>query len=271
MPLRRRWNNNHDETSSVSQAGSRDCTPEKSLETKIHESPPYAILKVEKVCQVLIVLAISILAYDKITYRPHGEDATSSNEVLLGGDDYHVQREFHAERGQRPIKSVESKEVLINIFSSWKSTGFALPPPNEDVGNEKLEYSGFENLYKQYPLDTQNDHSQTEEWPQGIDMDGRVFTRDDFNDDFLVDADQYLVEFFAFDDDLVSEGPTKCRRNSYHRNHNPTCNKVHEASLLATLTDNDFGRYLAHGAYRDAFSINDGVVLKKALYEQVYE
>ena len=267
MLIRRK---NPDETLSASQSNSQDFDSEKRVESKIHESPPYAILTVEQICKVFTVLAIAILAYDKISYRYHPEEKNNSlYEVSLS--DYSIQREFHAEYGQRPIEGVESNEVLINTFSSSMSIGFTLPLLNEYGGDEKIDYSDFGNLYKQYPLDTSNDHdhNRTEEWPR--DMDGHVFGKDDFNDDFLVDADEYLVEFFAFDDDVVSEGSAKCRRNSFHQNHNPTCNKVHEASLLATLTDKKIGKYLAHGAYRDAFSIGDGVVLKEALYEQNYE
>jgi len=120
-------------------------------------------------------------------------------------------------------------------------------------------------------LNKDSDIKESEE----VDIEGHVYMDEDYQDDFLIlnpalPGDKAcLYEYFLFDDDLnrspeVTEDgslTSRCRPPSWHGQHHPTCNKLHEVPILNE--DEYYGYYLVSGAYRDAFSVlNTDAILK---------
>lgn len=101
---------------------------------------------------------------------------------------------------------------------------------------------------------------------------GRIYTEEDFNDDYSTEEYDYIIEYFAFDDDDIRYDD--CRRNSWHYTHQPTCNHVHEVGfhvqdhrsdiyLSEEVNESYHFQYVASGSYRDTFSINSGAAILK--------
>lgn len=111
----------------------------------------------------------------------------------------------------------------------------------------------------------------------GDELEGHVYTEEDYLDDYLVGENDYWIESMSYDDDVnaspkIEEDGTRslrCTKPSWYRQHHPTCNKLHEVPIFNK--DEYVGRYLASGSYRDAFWIHDGdAVLKVARLVQDY-
>ncbi len=237
---------------------------------KTHRSPPYFIVKVDKLCHYLIVLAVAITMITLVS-SSSANAFDSTHEVSHAGVVRETQQRINF--GQRPSESsiFEVSVTIPSFIKEGKETmRFSMPPREEDsnITIDRIDSSLLNSLYKNFSPHIEDPESDGTERYQA-DLGGHVFERKDFEDDFLVDADEYLIEFFAFDDDLVKERRRDCRQMSFHRNHKPTCNKLHEA----TIFDTEYGsRYLASGAYRAAFSIFDGdVVLKTPAFDLDYE
>jgi len=98
---------------------------------------------------------------------------------------------------------------------------------------------------------------------------GHVFTLTDYSDDYAIDVPEYMLQYFATDDD--SRQHPRCRKISWHKTLQPNCNNIHQVNLV----DSDYSaksRYLASGAWRDAFSVlNDKAVLKVAKLDHPYD
>jgi len=99
-----------------------------------------------------------------------------------------------------------------------------------------------------------------------------VYTQQDFNDDYATVEHDYIIEYFAFDDDEIRYD--NCRRNSWHFEHQPVCNHIHEVGFLQSFQQErqqyDHGseeasgdHYVASGSYRDTFSIYNGEAILK--------
>ncbi len=243
-----------------------EAEQEQAPTEKNHPSPPYFIIKVDKFCNFLIVLALAIMMLTLVSSSPvttYGFDGM--HEVSQVGVVRETQQRINF--GQRPSEST-SIDVTVTIPSFIKK----MPLQEEegesifDRSNSSLLNSPYED-FSPHIEGPESDGAKRHQWT--ADFGGHVYSKDDFEDDFLEDADEYLIEFFAFDDDLVREQRRDCRRTSFYRNHKPTCNKLHEA----TIFDPEYSsRYLASGAYRAAFSISDGdVVLKTPAFHLDYE
>jgi len=68
-----------------------------------------------------------------------------------------------------------------------------------------------------------------------------------------VDTHPNLESYYAFDDDEVRNEdylPKKCRRVSWHKLYNPSCNQIHEIEVM-----NESNKFLGSGFYRDVFQV----------------
>lgn len=93
----------------------------------------------------------------------------------------------------------------------------------------------------------------------------RIFEELEFEDG--VDTLGMSLEdpYYAFDDDEVRTSGSEewylkgCRMTATHRQHNPTCNKMHEQDVPSFLIQ-EWSNYLGSGAFRDAFFIPASIV-----------
>jgi len=101
---------------------------------------------------------------------------------------------------------------------------------------------------------------------------GNVYTTKDYEDHW-----RNFDKYYAFDDDEVRNTPfqdsyDQCRRVSWHRLYNPTCNTIHEIELVPLIHDigDNYNKFLGEGSYRAAFFVqgtsDNELVLKVQRY-----
>ena len=174
---------------------------------------------------------------------PSDEQLTARKRVIIK-EVQTDEREKHADR-----------KPLVHQMEGYNFTDKSAVLPNTDPD--------FDDVYVF--------RSQLDEQSLGDnDDDGHVYTFEDYDDDYAVEAPQYLRDFFAFDDDEIKE--SNCRRVTWQTQAKPACNSLHEISLGSVDDEGTESHYLASGAYRDAFSvINDTAVLKVSRFDRPYE
>ena len=178
---------------------------------------------------------------------PSDEQSMVRNRIIIGEAQPH---EIARNANRKPL--VHQIEV-----SSFKENRTALPSTDPDFGGISFSRSQINDQ----PLDT----------VVKDDDDGHVYTAEDYNDDFTLFSDQNTIEYFAFDDDGIRK--SNCERVPWQTDAQPTCNLLHEISLVENVDEEGTGgRYLASGAYRDAFTVmNDEAVLKVSRFSRSYE
>jgi len=273
---------------------------------KIHASPFYVIYNVNRMCQLFTSLAMVIFAFSwaQVKLSPvmvtaqfsHGD----TQEVGVR-DDGQIEAIIRRFPGAPVYKGMLDIAYLLDETDKFS---FHYPQPMQNYTDEDggyydgeeyydgeyytrdpvpaLDIDGtFNEVYRTAPdLNKDSDVKVSEE----VDMEGHVYMDEDYQDDFLIlepvlpEDKAYLNEYFSFDDD-VNRSPkvtedgsltSRCRPPSWYKQHNPTCNKLHEVPILNE--DEYHGYYLASGAYRDAFSVlNTEAILKIAVIEREYK
>lgn len=280
------------EGGSTSTSTSLDVGMQEQEDEKLHAPGHwYRIYSVDSLCHTFVILSVIILAIDRITVisaQSRSGVATNTDAAfVVEGDGSIVDLGTATEVRSRPVH-VRVPDFPLNLdylAKAGDTIEFNAPPLLDldlifDVHNESIFIHDlpqqFSSFYIENP-DLNNDWMNVTVVEE-IDLDGHIYTYEDFEDDDLVDAYDYLKEYFSFDDDFnrsprIEEDGTcsvKCRKPSWYRQHHPTCNKLHEVPILNE--DEYFGYYLASGGYRDVFSIYDGdAVLKIALYHRKYD
>jgi len=85
-------------------------------------------------------------------------------------------------------------------------------------------------------------------------------------DDFLLGEEEYLLEYFAFDDDTIRKD--NCRKPSWYNLKFPLCNVMHEKNVKGV---EDNATLVTNGFYRDVWTLTDeGVMLKTLRYEHTF-
>lgn len=79
-------------------------------------------------------------------------------------------------------------------------------------------------------------------------------------DDLLLGEDEYILEYFAFDDDTVHK--KNCQKPSWYGLKFPLCNVVHEKDMLGVGDD---ATLVTNGFYRDVWTLSDERVMLKTL------
>lgn len=273
---------------------------------KIHVSPFYVIYNVNRMCQLFTSLAMVIFAvtWAQVKFSPvvvtaqfsHGD--TQEVGVRDDGQVEAIIRRFPKAPVYKGMLDIAYLQDENDEFS------FHYPQPMQNYTNKDEGYydgeqyydgdyytlepvpaldidGSFNKVYRTAPdLNKDSDIEVYEE----VDMEGHVYTDEDYQDDFLVldpsspEGKDYLFEYFSFDDD-VNRSPilnedgsltSLCRPTSWYRQHHPTCNKLHEVPILNE--DEYYGYYFASGAYRDAFSVlNNEAILKVGAMERPYK
>ena len=254
---------------------------------KVHASPFYTIFNLNRTCQLCASIAVVIfaLAWARVSMLPN-QFLEDGNKHLLG-----VEGIKHGEiivRYKRAAPVHKEVPLQIGYLEDNKSSFWSHDPQLIQGHNESRDDGedyfvepminlpdSFIVLYREAPdLNTYSNITVPEE----VDTGGYVFVDEDFMDDFLVLQDEYLQEYFSFDDD-INRSPqidedglltSRCRETSWYRENHPTCNKLHEVPILNK--DEYHGYYFASGAYRNAFSVlNEEAILKVGLYDREFE
>jgi hypothetical protein len=279
-----------------------DFEKQQERDEKIHAPGHwYRIYSIDSLCHTFVILSVIILAIDRITIisaqsRSDNLAANKDAAFVVQGDGSIVEIDTattaaRATTMDRPGRSRPDhlRDFPLNLeyltTRVQDSVEFNKPPLLDldlifDTYNESISINDlpqqFSSFYNETP-DFNTDWIDANVLEE-MDMGGYVYTLEDFEDDDLADAYDYLKEYFSFDDDInrsprMEEDGTlsaRCRKPSWYRQHHPTCNKLHEVPILNE--DEYIGYYIASGGYRDVFSVYDGdAVLKIALYERKYE
>mmetsp|Transcript_48 Transcript_48/g.91 ORF Transcript_48/g.91 Transcript_48/m.91 type:complete len:597 (-) Transcript_48:58-1848(-) len=255
----------------------------------------YRIYSIDSLCHTFVILSIIILAVDRITVisaqsRSSSVETSHNNEdaaFVVEGDGTIV--DIGTATNRRSRAAVQPLDFQLNLeYLKRKDDLIEFnEPPSLDVDLISEIYNGtviinnelprqFSSFYNGTP--DLNDNGVNVNVLEELDMEGHIYTYEDFEDDDLVDAYEYLQEYFSFDDDFnrsphIEEDGTRsslCQKPSWYRQHHPTCNKLHEVPILNE--EEYVGYYIASGGYRDVFSVYDGdAVLKIALFERKYD
>lgn len=253
------------------------------IETKVHPSPFYTILNINRISKFIVVLSAMIIALDHIQSvmskpsptRPsriiHKDESVSvsvSNQGVIENVNGVLQRH---RMGDKLVEEYEDHDHDDDhpIHIAFLGRGIDRENPFTEPSQPLDEYfdsspslpDDFRHFYAQAPdLETQLDidlligqqHQQQQQQEEAEALEGHVYTEEDYLDDTLLDEPEW-INFFAFDDD-VNRSPreeedgsqsTRCTRPSWYRQSNPTCNRLHETPILNE--DEYYGFYLASG------------------------
>lgn len=161
-------------------------------------------------------------------------------------------------------RSAEGEQVFIDYVTTYS-------PAREDTLIRIMPFNGMirsvlmPSSMEDTELHTTGiwDYTPHEIWNLKPDFGGLIITplEDDYDYDYDYEDDEEEIEKYDYDE----EDDPNCKRPSWYKTINLNCNNVHEVNL-------GFGKYLASGFFRDAFSVhNNTVVLKVAALTGEFE